>query len=104
MNQDKALNMLGIAQRAGKVKSGEFMTENSVKDFSACMVIVATDASDNTKKQFRNMCEFYEVPYFEYGTKDTLGHSIGKEMRASLSVVDEGLANKIISIISSNQN
>ena len=99
MIPDKGLQMLGMAQRAGAVKSGEFMTENSVKDGSAFLVIVAEDASDNTKKKFHNMCDFYEVEIREYRDKDTLGHCIGKEFRASLAVTNEGLAAKIISII-----
>ena len=93
MQIDPALRMLGLAAKAGKVASGEFMTENSVKTGMAALVIVATDASDNTKKKFRNMCEFYEVPI---GIKDVLGHSIGKEFRASLAVNDEGLAQAIM--------
>lgn len=82
--KNKALQMLSLAQRAGKVASGEFKTENSVRDGSACLVIVAADASDNTKKKFANMCEFYRVPLLIYADKDTLGHVIGKEFRASL--------------------
>lgn len=66
MQIDPALRMLGLAAKAGKVASGEFMTENSVKTGMAALVIVATDASDNTKKKFRNMCEFYEVPMYEF--------------------------------------
>ena len=99
MKPDRALQMLGMAQRAGAVKSGEFMTWNSVKDGSAFLVIVAADASDNTRKQFSNMCEFYKVPVRFYSDMETLGHSIGKEFRASLSVTNEGLAAKILSII-----
>ena len=72
------------------------LSENSVKTGMAALVIVATDASDNTKKKFRNMCEFYEVPMYEFGIKDVLGHSIGKEFRASLAVNDEGLAQAIM--------
>ena len=90
MQIDPALRMLGLAAKAGKVASGEFMTENSVKTG------MAADASDNTKKKFRNMCEFYEVPMYEFGIKDVLGHSIGKEFRASLAVNDEGLAQAIM--------
>lgn len=96
MNNDKALQMLSMAMRAGKVTSGEFMTENSVKDGSACLVIVASDASDNTKKKFTDMCSFYEVPILIYADKDSLGHMIGREFRASLSVNDEGLAKEIM--------
>ena len=40
--------MLGLAQRAGKVASGEFSTEKAVKSKKAFLVVVASDASDNT--------------------------------------------------------
>ena len=50
----KVLSMLGLAAKAGKVASGEFSTEKEVKSGNACLVIVAEDASDNTKKLFRN--------------------------------------------------
>lgn len=96
MQTDNSLRMLGIATKAGKVSSGEFMTENAVKSGTAALVIIAGDASDNTKKKFRNMCEYYEVPIRIYSTKDELGHSMGKEFRASLAVNDEGLAQAIM--------
>ena len=51
--------MIGLAQKAGKVASGEFSTEKAVKEHKAYMVIVADDSSDNTKKNFKNMCEYY---------------------------------------------
>jgi ribosomal protein L7Ae-like RNA K-turn-binding protein len=88
--------MISLATKAGKTASGEFSTEQSVKSFRAQLVIVATDASENTKKKFQNMCEFYEVPIYFYGDKDTLGHAMGKEFRASLAVTDLGFAKGII--------
>lgn len=87
--------MLGIAAKAGSVVSGEFSTEKAVKEGKAYLVIVAKDASDNTKKMFRNMTEFYEVPMYVYSEKEMLGHFIGKEFRASLAVTNEGLARSI---------
>ncbi len=92
MKPDKVLSFLGLATKAGKVVSGEFATEKAVKEGSAFLVIVAEDASENTRKKFRNMCEFYEVPIYFYGDKDTLGHAMGKEFRASLAVTDAGFA------------
>ena len=86
MSQNKALSMIGLATKAGKVASGEFCTEKEVKSGRACLVIVADDASDNTKKKFQNMCDFYQVPIYFY--KD-------KEFRASLVVLDEGFAKGI---------
>ena len=70
ITRDKALSMIGLAARAGKVASGEFSTEKAVKSSKAHLVIVALDASDNTKKMFRNMCDFYKVPFHIYGTKE----------------------------------
>lgn len=87
--------MIGMAMKAGKVVSGEFATEKAVKTGKAFLVIVSETASDNTKKMFRNMCSFYELPMYIYGTKEDLGHSMGKEFRASLAVTDEGFAKSI---------
>ena len=87
---------MGLATKAGKVVSGEFMTDKSVKEGRAKLVIIASDASDNTKKKFQNMCDYYQVPIFVYSNKITLGNAIGKEYRASLCVTDIGLAKEII--------
>ena len=95
MTNDKVLAYLGLATRAGKIQSGEFSTEKSVKAGKAAMVIVAEDASNNTKKKFTNMCTFYKVPIYIYGTKETLGASIGRELRASLALEDTGFCNAL---------
>ena len=96
MKQNKILSLLGLAARARVVVSGGFMTEKAVKDGKARLVIVSGDPSDNTKKDFKNMCEFYHVPMFVYSTKEELGHAIGKELRSSLAVTDAGFAKNLI--------
>lgn len=95
MNQGKIYSLLGIAMRGRNIVSGEFATESAVKDGSAALVIVAEDASDNTKKLFSNKCTFYEVPYYIYGTKEELGHAMGKDLRSSLAIVDGGIARAV---------
>ncbi len=95
-NQNKVLLLVGLAERAGKIKSGEFSTEKSVKTGKASMVVVAEDASENTRKKFRNMCTFYEVPICFYSDKNCLGNAIGKEFRASLAVEDDNFAKAIL--------
>lgn len=78
LKSSKALSLVSLATKAGKTASGEFCTEKEVKTGMAELVIVAEDASANTKKKFKNMCDFYEVPIYFYGDKDTLGHAMGK--------------------------
>lgn len=87
--------MLGLAAKAGRVASGEFSTEKAVRDHRAYLVIVAADASENTQKQFSDMAKFHGVPMYRYGDKEALGHSIGRQFRASLAVTDERLAHSI---------
>lgn len=95
MSQNKILSLVGLATKAGKTASGEFSTEKEVKSGKAKLVIVADNASDNTKKKFQNMCDFYKVPIYFYKDKDTLGRAMGKEFRASLAILDEGFAKGI---------
>ena len=96
MARDKVLSLISLATKAGRCACGEFMTESEVKSGRATLVVVAEDASDNTKKKFRDMCEFYEVPIIVYGDKDTLGHAMGKQFRASLAILDEGFTKGIL--------
>lgn len=86
---------LGLAMKAGAVVSGEFMTEKALKEGNAYLVMIAEDASDNTKKKFRNMCSYRKVPLAINGSKNDLGGAIGKEFRASLAVTNQGLADMI---------
>ncbi len=95
-SNDKAISMISMAAKAGKVASGEFSVEKAVKEGKAYMVIVSKEASDNTVKKFSNMCFYYKVPMYIYGTKEVLGHHIGKEARASLEILDEGFKNSIV--------
>ena len=99
MTKNKILSLLGIAMRGRNLVSGEFQTENSVKNGSAMLVIIAEDASANTKKLFTDKCSFYEVPVLEYGTKEQLGWAMGKGLRSSLAVCDAGLAQAIVKAI-----
>ncbi len=95
MAQNKVLSYIGLATKAGKLVSGEFMTEKAVKEGRAALVIVAQDASDNTKKMFTNMCSFYNVPIVVIEEKEILGHAMGKQFRASLAITDTGFADAI---------
>lgn len=92
MENEKAFRYLGLAAKAGRVASGEFQTENAVRKGRAKVVLIAADASENTKKKFQNMCSFYKIPVFIMTDKETLGHRIGREMRTSAAITDENLA------------
>lgn len=95
MKDSKVLSYIGLAMKSRNLVNGEFLTEKAVKERKAEIVIVAEDSSSNTKKMFINMCKYYNVPIYFFGDKAQLGHAMGKQMRASLAVLDKGLADAI---------
>lgn len=84
--------MIGLAQRARKALSGEFAIETNIRAGKIRCLIVAADASENTRKQYRDMALYYKVAHFEALTKEALSNSIGKENRAAVAITDPGLA------------
>ena len=94
--------LLGLATKAGMTVSGEFAVEQAIKskiqNRTACLVIIAEDASDNTRKHFHDMCTYRGIPMLIACKKTELGHSIGRQERASIALLDRGFAEKLISI------
>ena len=99
MRPDKLLSLLGLATKAGKVCSGEFMCEKSIKSGRAQLLIISDDASDNTGKKFSDMCTFYGVKFYTYGDSEVLGHAIGKAFRKVIGIEDPGFAESIGKLI-----
>ena len=91
--------MLGLATKSGGTVSGEFSVEQALKKGKVYLVIVARDASENTKKHFSDMCSYREVPIITACDKETLGKCTGKQSRASAGITDKGFADRLISII-----
>ncbi len=91
----KILSLLGLCTKSGNLVSGGFASEKAIKEYKACLVIIAGDASDNTKKHFSDMCNYRDIPYVIYGMKDSLGHAIGKEERTSVVITDPGFSKSL---------
>ncbi|BAL61920.1 ribosomal protein L7A family [Melissococcus plutonius DAT561] len=50
MNDQKILNLLGLATKAGKIVTGEELTIKDIRNQKTALVFIAKDASKNTKK------------------------------------------------------
>ena len=96
MNRNKILSLFGLAMKAGNIASGGFLVEKAVKTGKSYLVVVAEDASENTRKKFSNMCQYYDVPMRFLGTKEELGRAIGKELRSCLAILDENITKAIL--------
>ena len=96
---NKVYSYLGICQKAGKLISGEGACEKAIASGDGKLIIIAQDASDNTKKKFLNKAEYYHVPVYIKGERDILSSAIGKINRPTVVITDKGLSEKIIELL-----
>ncbi len=91
----KAYDILGLAQRAGQVQSGDAAAEALIKKGRAKLVLLAKDASERTKEHFVNLAKFKKVHYIEGGEKLHLGIALGRSPRSVIVVTGEGFARRL---------
>ncbi|NLJ80647.1 MAG: 50S ribosomal protein L7ae [Firmicutes bacterium] len=89
---NKIYNYLGLAQRAGRLASGEYAVEGQIRKNKVALLIIAADAALNTLKKFSSLAENQKLKFYILGKKEMLGHAIGKSPRAVLGVLDQGFA------------
>lgn len=92
--------MLGLAQRAGKAVSGEVAVEGALKRRKARLLIVAEDASGRTRERLAALAAQADVPCYLVGTREELGHALGKGHRTAVAVQSADFANGIAGILS----
>ncbi|AMA72706.1 MULTISPECIES: YlxQ family RNA-binding protein [Aneurinibacillus] len=96
---NKVEQMLGLAQRARKIITGEEFVIKAIRQGQVRLVILAEDASPNTRKKVMDKCSSYHVPCETYGDRCTLGAALGKEQRVVIGVTDVGFAARLTQLI-----
>ena len=93
MNQ-KVLNLLGLAKKAGKLITGEDSVIMGLQNKSIKMVFVANDASSQTLDKFDKKCFFYNVECITCFSCDELSSAIGAD-RKIIGLTDAGFTKAI---------
>ncbi|MGP7817466.1 YlxQ family RNA-binding protein [Niallia sp. 01092] len=99
MNGDKWMSLLGLANRARKITSGEELTVKEIRSGNAKLIILSEDASENTAKKIIDKSNFYHVPVKTVPNRELLGQAIGKEARVVVAVLDNGFAKKLLTLL-----
>lgn len=93
------MSLLGIANRARKLISGEELVVKEIRSGKAKLVLLAEDASKNTEKKISDKCAYYQIPLKRVENRSLLGQAIGKESRVVVAVLDEGFAQKLQTLL-----
>lgn len=91
--------LLGLANRARQVISGEELVLREIRSKRAKLVLLSNDASNNTSKKIHDKCEFYHIPLRIVSDRYQLGQAIGKESRVVVVVLENGFAKKLLSLL-----
>jgi len=88
----KFLALLGMAQNAGHLAGGDYACRDAISHKRACLVLLADDAAQRTKRTFMAQALSMGVPVLEVASKADLGRATGKPDRAVIAVCDPGFA------------
>ncbi|MFD0049350.1 YlxQ family RNA-binding protein [Actinomycetes bacterium NPDC127524] len=99
MKQQQWMSLLGLANRARKLISGEELVVKEIRSGGAKLILLAADASLNTEKKISDKCIHYQVPLKRVENRSLLGQAIGKEARVAVAVLDEGFARKLQTLL-----
>ena len=81
--------------KAGKLAYGTDMCLEKIKFKKAKLVIVAEDASLNTKEKFNRICEENQINLLTFGDKNQISQAIGKPNKTVIAVLDSNFAKSI---------
>ncbi|ANR69560.1 50S ribosomal protein L7ae [Selenomonas sp. oral taxon 126] len=93
--QQRITNLLSMAARARRILSGAFVVEEALKRKQGTYLLLAADASEETKAKFTRMAAQLNVPTAELLIMQQLGHCLGKEYRAVAVLIDRGFADRL---------
>lgn len=91
--QDKALGLLGLARKAGKLQTGEETVGSLLLQKRARLTVLASDAGAAVCRKMRTMAEgtrqrVIEIPY----DKASLGAALGKQSVSVAAFADVSMA------------
>ena len=93
--EQRVMNLLSMAARGRRIVSGAFAAEEALKKKQGKFLLLATDASEETKTKFTRMAAQMRVPAAELLTMQQLGHCLGKEYRVVAVLIDRGFADRL---------
>lgn len=99
----KQLNLLGLAQRANALVSGDEQVEKAIKKGKVKLIILANDVSEKTLARYQAFSETYKLPLNSDFNKIEISQAIGKS-RAILGLTNAGMSKKFLSYVTGVEN
>ena len=93
--ENKLATLLGFASKSGNMVSGDSTVLNEIRKGNVYLVIIAGDASENTKKKFTDKSSSYGIESVIFSNSQELSRAIGKQNRTVIAIKEVNFAKKI---------
>lgn len=92
---DKVLNLLGLACRAGKTISGDGAALKHLKRKTVPLLFLASDSGHDNGEKYRRLAERKGIALIDKYSRDDLGNAVGKAQCVIVLLDDQGFAKAI---------
>jgi len=89
---DSLRQLLNLCLRARRLVSGDAAVTKAIKSNNVHLVLLAGDASNRTKMQFKRLAQENGIPLVCHGSKFSLGQVLQKPPRSVVGVMDKHFA------------
>ncbi|MCF7858475.1 MAG: hypothetical protein K9N07_04010 [Candidatus Cloacimonetes bacterium] len=96
---NKVINLLHMARKAGKMKSGFDACERSCISNDAKLLIYASDLAEKQKKHLYNLANSFKVKIVEFGTKSLFGNEFKTRDVGVICIEDANFSKGILQSI-----
>ncbi len=88
----RALGMLGLCARAGRLAFGANAAAEAVRSGRSRLAVIDAGAGPNTRKMLENACRSHAARLY---AAEGLGEAVGRQGRMAVAVLDEGMARRV---------
>lgn len=93
-NSEKVLNLIGLAQRAGRLITGEELVIKAIQNQQVSLIFLANDAGPNFTKKVTDKSNYYKTEVSTVFSTLELSDALGKP-RKVVAVADAGFSKKM---------
>jgi ribosomal protein L7Ae-like RNA K-turn-binding protein len=92
---EKAIDLLGLARRAGKLVLGAGATEAAFGRRAVCALILASDIAPRSAAKVTRLAQAARVPCYTFGSKDEFGRRFGRDEIGILGLLDRSFVSAL---------
>ena len=93
--KDKLLSYMGFARKSGNLISGSNTCAFSMKKGKVRLLLIAEDASENTKEKMTSEAKASNVPVRIFGDSGEMSRAVGESGRTVFGITDGNFAQVI---------